>query len=261
MDLQVSTNTTNIFDDVKNHMFSNQNIAEWLSFDKQQKQKEKMQKTNNIKSSQIFKNNTLDAKDANHATPLFYPDEKDTLFWCFYIAKNGILDYKLNKINSFKIENDMKIKAVELLREKNAILKEKKIKLTPIEANLITKQYIDVKCLQALCIAYEVSIKYVSNKCYYDFFYGDSHIVLVENHSLHKTKCSIQYDVSKEELAKINKKYWHIENVSKPILGQSNYTLSALQDICNKLSIPIKGSNGKRYVRKKLYDAIVATIS
>ena len=44
MDLHISTNKTNIFDDVKNHMFSNQNIAEWLSFDKQQQQKEKMQK-------------------------------------------------------------------------------------------------------------------------------------------------------------------------------------------------------------------------
>ena len=243
-------------DDIENHVFSNQNIAKWLSFDSLNKHTQK----NKVLSQRSPIKEPI-KEPIKQTQERFFPSQKDSLFWCFYIAKYGLFEYELNKINSFKIEKDMKILAIEKLREKKAILKEKKIKLTLIEADLITKQFINVHCLQALCIAFDVSIKYVTNTCYYNFYYGDDNISFVKNQKTHNAKCFVKCEPTKDELNKIDLEYFYIENVAKPILGQNNYTLSALQDVCSKLNIPIKDNNGKRYVKKKLYDAIVATIS
>lgn len=237
---------------IQNYVFSNQNIAKWLSFDSLNKDAQK---------NKVLSQKEPSKERIKQTDEYFFPSQKDALFWCFYIAKHGFFEYELNKINSFKIEKDMKILAVEKLREKKAILKEKKIKLRSIEADLITKQYIDAYCLQALCIAFDVSIKYVNDKCYYNFYYGDDNISLVQNKKTQNAKYFVKYKPTKDELNKIDLEYFYIENISKPILGQNNYTLSALQDVCSKLDIPIKDNNGKRYVKKKLYDAIVATIS
>ena len=41
-------------------------------------------------------------------------------------------------------------------------------------------------------------------------------------------------------------KYWMIDNIAKPISAQSSYKLVQLQDIADKLRIPIVNENGKK---------------
>ena len=38
-------------------------------------------------------NPLVDIEEKKPQSSIYYPDKKDTLFWCLYIAKNGIHEY------------------------------------------------------------------------------------------------------------------------------------------------------------------------
>lgn len=50
--------------------------------------------------------------------------------------------------------------------------------------------------------------------------------------------------------------YWKIDNPKQPLKSISNYTVSELKEICNKLSIPIE-KNGKKLIKQELYENIL----
>jgi len=53
--------------------------------------------------------------------------------------------------------------------------------------------------------------------------------------------------------------YWKIDNLNHPLKAMSAYTLSELQNIANKLSIPIK-KDDKRLIKQELYENIIKII-
>jgi hypothetical protein len=60
------------------------------------------------------------------------------------------------------------------------------------------------------------------------------------------------------DLDVIKQTYWFIENVQKPLKAPSAYTLKELQDICEKIEIPLKHSNGKSKLKKDLYEELLS---
>ena len=63
----------------------------------------------------------------------------------------------------------------------------------------------------------------------------------------------------KEKTALFNEytaKYWMIDNIAKPISAQSNYKLPQLQEIADKLRIPIVNEKGKKLKKIELYNLI-----
>ncbi len=82
----------------------------------------------------------------------FFPDVHDSLFWSFYIMKNGQEEYEsLGKIN-IVIERKIKIEYIERLRESKQVLKTyKTAPLTHLENVLLNEKQIDIKTLIALC--------------------------------------------------------------------------------------------------------------
>ena len=59
------------------------------------------------------------------------------------------------------------------------------------------------------------------------------------------------------EADKIKTNLYKLENIDKPIKGLSSYKVSELIDICNKLSIETKNTDGKNKSKNDLYELII----
>ena len=65
---------------IQNYVFSNQNIAKWLSFDSLNKDAQKNKVLSQKKPSKEPSKERIKQNDE-----YFFPSQKDALFWCFYI--------------------------------------------------------------------------------------------------------------------------------------------------------------------------------
>jgi len=238
-------NFEHIFKDLNEYMLTGENMLRYMYSDnisqnKQNKQNKKLEKIKN----------KLD---------VFYPYQKDEMFWCFLIALKGIDFYQFSNEHTFIYEKEFKIASVEKIREKKDILKQHKIKLNLVEDELVNKQKISLFTLHALCIVYNVSILYVWGKKYCDVKYGDKlETIIIADDS--QQKIGIKYDVKEEEIINIQNNYWYIDNPLKPLRAVSAYNLKELHQICDKLEIPIIESNGKKLNKKTLYENIMQKI-
>ena len=219
---------------------------------------------------------------------LFIPGQVDKLFWCFYIILNGYENYEFNKTNSFSIEKQFKLEAVEKLKTIKHKLKEIKLKRTELENELANMQKISIKGLYALCLIYNISITYIYGRKYCiipsyktntDGNDGDDGDNSKTENNIYIKQGIIRQNNKKEDclynitdghennndtpfLNKIKDEYWHIENIQKPLKTSSAYTLKELQDICIKLEIDITNfdsekNKSKPKTKQKLYQDIL----
>lgn len=214
---------------------------------------------NNINNNINFSNfsNKINIKN-NLKNEIFFPNEKDKLFWSFYIILNGMSYYELINNNHFKVEKDFKINSIEKLREIKDIIKKEKIVRNKAEDDLLNKECISLLGLHVLCILYEVSIILVNEKKYYEFNYGkEKKGVIVLNNK----KYGISENMNDENLKKIKEEYYKIDNYNKPIKSISSYTISEIHEICNKLKIDIynKDIKSKKSTKNKkdLYQEVL----
>ena len=63
---------------------------------------------------------------------IVYPDKKDTLFWCLFIANNGIADYEAIRQGYSNIEIAEKQKIMTSIKSQPTKLKSTNVKLTNI---------------------------------------------------------------------------------------------------------------------------------
>ena len=63
----------------------------------------------NKKSNNITDVNNNNGKTDGINEDIFYPFQKDKLFWCFYILVEGMNEYNLSKQHSFQIEREYKV--------------------------------------------------------------------------------------------------------------------------------------------------------
>ena len=214
---------------------------------------------------QVVNNNKKREKNTPNSAPVnnskdifFYPDHMDQLFWCFYIIKNGFASYEYPGNTSFTNEKSEKFKCIELLREKKAILKDKKIKNVKedIEDELANKDRIGMKTFIALCAINNINILYIHNRKCFDNSVnaGDSIIHVV--HSLPYHKYCYESEVSAEKIADYKTNYFNWENIDKPLRSVSYYTLDELLLLC-KNSLLIGPTDDKKKTKKDLYEMLV----
>ena len=146
----------NLFDGMHRYMFSAENILRYA-------------KSEIVDSSKVISKSII---KKSKPAEFFFPSETDQLFWSFYIIINGQDKYDMIKNSIFKTEKEFKIESVEKLRFKKDILKINKLKKTEVENQLVNIQCIKLQALRALCILYEISIIYVSERTYSLFNYG-----------------------------------------------------------------------------------------
>lgn len=200
---------------------------------------------------------TSEVKNIDTANQIFYPKDKDPLFWGFYIIVNGISNYEMITHRNLIIEKRIKFEYIDKIRNNKELLKIYKFAtLQHIENVLANEQKIDIKTFMTLCVIENLNIFYIKNKTFYQLLMNDTNKIY-KIHHLDNNKFGIQF--SSIEDCNIEKNtLFQIDNISKPINALSSYKVQDLIQICNKLGIEIidKQTN-KTYTKNKLYESIL----
>ena len=177
---------------------------------------------------------------------LFCPNEKDKLFWCFFIIKNGYAEYEMLKLNQSMIlkENQEKIQNVERLRASPVKLKG----FSTIEIDIMEPQT-SVKVIEFLSHLEKVNICLVFPKSYYEIDGDPSSAV----RNLIMMDCfQVDVNVSEEKWKKVKEgrlKRGDIHRMIKPI---SCYKLADLHLLCNQLNVDVE-----KRKKSELYDILL----
>ena len=208
------------------------------------------------------KNKNIINTEKHQILPTFFSiKEKDNLFWCYYIIKYGIIKYEALLNNTFAEEQREKIKLIENVRNNKELLKKNKWKRNTIEGELVSNNNISVKTFLCICTINNLNVSIVTNL--YLFIQNnekssENNIIYYNNDSY---KLSILDRVEKDKLLEEYKRnLWIINNIDKPLLSLSSYKLSELQNIANKLQIPIHNDINKRFCKQELYKMIKSKI-
>ena len=243
---------------------ANTSIIENVQAQNEQVQNEQVQAEQPVQQVQ-----PVQAFTKKEAKP-FTPFQKDKLFWCFFIILKGYDEYEINRSNSFSLEKQIKIEAVEKLKSIKEQLKDLKLKRTEIEDELVNKQMITMKGLCALCLVHNVSITYVFGRKYCEIAplatttttnnNNNKKGIIIQNEKKEDSLkwTSNELNDSNDFLTKLREEYWLIENIQKPLKAPSAYTLPELQTICQKLLIETQcPEKEKAKTKTKLYEEIL----
>lgn len=220
-----------------------------------------------IKDKHIQSSVTTIIEKKINSNNVFFPKQKDTLFWCFYIMKNDFESYEmLNKIN-IVIEKKEKISFVEKIRENKKTIKG--FKLAPIvnmENSLVNESTIDINTFWALCIIEKLHVIYIHKKTYLEFKlesddnnddenYENIHVLTRFDNPL---KYGYQRNMTKEKINEIRNTLVKLDNLNKPIKAFSSYKTKDLLDLCTKLGLEVNDpTTNKKKTNKELYESIV----
>jgi hypothetical protein len=203
-------------------------------------------------SSFIKETKQLQVKDNQipNKMSFFTPDETDTLFWCFYIFKNGLSNYEMLINRNIVVEKEEKIKYIEKIRKEKQLLKTNKIKkINEIENNLLNDTCIDLKTFYVLCLLENIHFLLIDNKTYFENNVNTSHIYII-----HKKKNVYTYEIEivSDKIEKYKTSLLLKTDIDKTFKAISNYTLKELKDICSKISFPIEKEWKKEEIYKHL---------
>jgi len=196
-------------------------------------------------------------KNVSLASLRFEPNDKDTLFWCFYVIRHGIEKYHMLERRNFILEKKLKIEYIELLRKEKQMLKTYKFAtLTHIEDQLANHAKIDFKTFITLCTLENINIHFIKNKTCFTHLMNDTEDVFVIFY-LDKDRYAFQ-KINKNELVKYTESYYVLDNMDKPLKSIGSYKVHELIDICSKLGIEtIRSDNKKTKTKPELYESIV----
>ena len=238
-------NCIDIINSLQDYILNETNIKKSLEFKINNIPKENSTKIREINNSMKNKNN------------IFIPREKDSLFWCFYIMKNGYDNYEMIDHKNFIIEKKIKIEYIEKIRKEKQIVKTYKFTtLTNLENNLANDDKLDINTFLTLCVIENINILFIKNKTYYELLMNDTnklHII----HFLSNVKYGHEID-SNDTGINLKNTLYKLDNINKPINAISSYKVQELIDICIKLGIEyLNKETNKSKNKKDLYELII----
>jgi hypothetical protein len=186
----------------------------------------------------------------------FFPDVHDSLFWSFYIMKNGQEAYdSLGKIN-IVIERKIKIEYIVRFRESKQVLKSyKTAPLTHLENVLLNEKQIDIKTLIALCVIEGISFMYIYKNTYFEMNIDADESTQI--HAIVRMDMPTKYGYKIiPDIKPVRESFYKIDNMNKPLKSMSAYKLDELVVFCNKLAMT-SGTDGKKINKKCLYEMLV----
>ena len=253
-----------LLNDLQDYILNEDNIKKTLETRNAFFNDKNVRNDSNIKSCKIsMKNNSNNSNNINNQK--FYPKEKDTLFWCFYIIKNGHSTYESLYSKNDVLATQMKIEYIEKIRKQKQIVKTYKFDtLTNIESNLANDKLLNVKTILTLCAIENINVLIVNNKSYYELLMNDTNDVYVitclENKSKGQYEKTYGFEICQKEFVDLNIKptLYRVDNIDKPIKAISSYKVDDLIEICNKLAIETTQLvTGKTKTKKDLYESII----
>ena len=201
---------------------------------------------------------------------IYRPRQKDSLFWCFYILKNGFSNYEMEINNQyFVVEKTEKFKYIELIRKNKDILKIHKIKpLTELEDDLANKDKISVKTFFALCVLEDINVLLVDKRKILEITckdIDDEHPVNIIHRNSKTYEHHIELDVTPIMVQQYRDTYYTMSSFDATIKSMGSYKLDELTELCKKLNINIdsneKCSNEKpskkKIGKKDIYELLV----
>lgn len=234
-----------IFQTMNEHMLDSNNIARWCRYiDTEDNTKSSVNKK---KSARVSKSPPAPEK----RDETFIPKTRDKLFWCFYVALNGLGEFMKVRDKIFVHENDTKYGAVQKLRDNKDKLKAAKIKVQETECDLVGSKPISLTVLHALAITYSLSFIVLNEDIYYDFSYGTKTFII----DITKGHTKLLLGDQSDKVTSIKESKYYILP-SKPIKAMSSYTAKEVQDIASKLSIELNDESGKALNKTALYGLI-----
>jgi hypothetical protein len=201
-------------------------------------------------------------KNKEKKVDLFIPHEQDTLFWCFYIMKNGYEKYETILYKNSLVAKQLKIDLVSTIRKNKDILKIYKFdSIVNIENNLANENNMNIKTFFSLCAIENINVILTSKKTYFELMMNDSNIFYNLQEISFQSKYYNKFGftmVTKDCIDKIRNTLFKINNFEKPIKCLSVYKVADLIEICNKLSIEIiDKKSGKNKSKNDLYESII----
>jgi hypothetical protein len=176
----------NIIINLQPFMFTNNNIMTFMQYKTEKKEKVKVlhipTPLQNLKSNK----EELD---------IFFPFDKDSLFWCFYIIKFGIEQYHLLPNRNFITEKKIKIEYVERSRNEKQLLKQKEYKfstITDFENMLANENIIHVNTFFSLCVLEKVNVILIKKNNYFELFMNDTNIIYIIVFNSQKSKYGVK---------------------------------------------------------------------
>ncbi len=194
--------------------------------------------------------------------PLYIPNQQDSLFWCYYIIKHGVIKYETLNYKNTLVAKQFKIELVTTLRKNKDIVKMYKFDtISNLENNLANDNNLSPKAFLTLCAIENVNIIYVSKKTYYELLMNDTNVVYIVHEIPAQSKYYNKYGfeiANDESLNNIRSTLYKIDNIAKPIKAASSYKVKDLIDICNKLAIDTNNTDsGKNKTKNDLYESII----
>lgn len=192
---------------------------------------------------------------------IFIPNQQDTLFWCFYIIKNGDIKYETLNKNSLTAKQ-MKIELVDSIRKHKDVVKMYKFDtISNIESNLANDNNLNPKTFLTLCAIENINVIFLKKNTYFEMLTNDSDKIYIIHEIESQSKYNNKYGYelgTNESISNIRNNFFRLESIDKPIKSISSYRVDELIDICNKLVIDIYNNiTGKQKSKKELYESII----
>ena len=228
--------------------------------------KNKMARDVEVKSYDSVKHTkqllSVSSSEAVNNSTLFAPRQQDSLFWCFFIIKNGFVDYETIYEKNLVKTQQLKIEMVQTIRNNKDVLKAYKFDtIANIENNLGNETQLNVKTFLSLCAIENLNICYVRGKTFFELRMNDDGPNYILREMTGSTKYHIKYGFEigeKEMLDDIRQTLYQIVVINKPIKSISAYKAPELIDIMKKLSIDhTNKTTGKNMLKNEMYEEIV----
>lgn len=177
---------------------------------------------------------------------------QDSLFWTFFIMKNGFFEYESKK--TFEMETSEKFKCIDMMRQNKDLLKRHKIKsYSAIEDDLGNNRKISLKTFMALCLVEQLNVIFIRKRKIISVILNETEPTWLIHQNAETNMCSIELDVTPEKIKKYCAEYLCVDNYDSPLKSMSAYKLDELKEMCYKLNMQIGDLKNK----KDIYELLV----
>ena len=191
-------------------------------------------------------------KNITIVNDIFFPKQRDQLFWCFYVILHGQIEYDI-LTSFFTLEKETKYKWIEVFRGRKELFKPIKVSRNVVEDELANAKAITMATVKALCHLNDVNVFYVDDKKYYEITTNsEKPFYLIEKVD---GRYGLKEKIPIEKIEYYREHYWNLENLDKPLKAVSSYKASELKDICKRLHI-----ESLNLTKPKMYEKILSKL-
>jgi hypothetical protein len=215
-----------------------------------------------------------DQRVQEKSTEMFFPKERDQLFWCYYILVNGHTAYEMLDTHRFTVEKAEKLKCVDLIRLHRKHLTAHKIRgIDAIENMLVHDHTIDPHAFIALCVASNLNVLFIHRRKVFEVLLDVDKMEPENVHVIH------QYDSPRKRyghetcttMVKINNYlgratdnntanyYVKAVSLANPLRAISSYKVGELRDMVIKLNL-LDTETAWKKTKPQMYEIIVQNL-